>query len=840
MAKIPQSFFRRQGGLPRSGQAQRLQVQGDPGAPDQAMAQQEANSGRIDLSPIASGLDSIGQVFKALQTEKNELAKIKQQSRARTLIIQTRADLVQAHQEVQALELDDPDQVKQELYTRANGLIEKYGPQLASIGPYANEPFNQVMQSTMMNMIPELTGKAIERSQIMLNQQLDDQTQASLAIIGKATTDEERDAALNDGLEAIDALSGTTISEFKAEQLKERFIKDAIKTGMTAKVTAEPHRLREHLKWLSAQEGISEADKQEIRQAVMADVSQQQAFSEHQDDVVAAQRKVERVQNYQGIMGDAQKAVNENDYNAIDKLFNQVYEENKAGRLLPADANRLMTFLRKAASGDERAAFSSKDSAATALLNAIKTREVTAFQAEVTLDQIKDDVNAKEYKALLDEIGTMHSKADSETDKLERSVHDEVRERLESYRTMTMSQAARPGGAAQFKQQTDQLMQKVLPILDAEIKASLNAGGAKGDNWPELARRQNEIVERIDKMFGDHFKDPAKNPAKPLDQQQILRFTEQNAYGDSPMDMPERAKLWLEDKRRRESEPNYSPDKDPARVAAQQRASDQQARYQTFIEGLIGGPSQQEPAPTQPQAAAPVEGEAGIDPQNFQSIAEQIVQGLTQVPEAPGLPEVPQSVIDSLPEEFRTAVDPADIPGAASADPVLQAKLQEPEGSLQRDLAVAAQDTDVPYSYLRTVAQIESSGDPTAKNPKSSAEGLFQFIDSTARQYGLFNEDGTRNLDQAVNARAGAEFAADNKAALERAGIEVEPWMLYMAHQQGVGGAKQLIKAAETGKVTPRLRKVMDLNGGKGMSPDEFLDMWERKYARFEAKFANL
>ena len=51
--------------------------------------------------------------------------------------------------------------------------------------------------------------------------------------------------------------------------------------------------------------------------------------------------------------------------------------------------------------------------------------------------------------------------------------------------------------------------------------------------------------------------------------------------------------------------------------------------------------------------------------------------------------------------------------------------------------ASTEQSYGLPTGFLGRVAQIESSMNPRAQNPRSSAGGLFQFIDSTARQYGL-------------------------------------------------------------------------------------------------------
>lgn len=50
--------------------------------------------------------------------------------------------------------------------------------------------------------------------------------------------------------------------------------------------------------------------------------------------------------------------------------------------------------------------------------------------------------------------------------------------------------------------------------------------------------------------------------------------------------------------------------------------------------------------------------------------------------------------------------------------------------------ARAAQRLGIEVDWLLAVIQNESGGDPKIKNPKSSARGLIQFIDSTARGLG--------------------------------------------------------------------------------------------------------
>ncbi|SPU27851.1 Transglycosylase SLT domain [Candidatus Bartonella washoeensis] len=57
--------------------------------------------------------------------------------------------------------------------------------------------------------------------------------------------------------------------------------------------------------------------------------------------------------------------------------------------------------------------------------------------------------------------------------------------------------------------------------------------------------------------------------------------------------------------------------------------------------------------------------------------------------------------------------------------------------SIDQAIRQSAARYGLPAHYLYRVAQIESGGNPNARNPRSSAGGLYQFIDSTAKQYGL-------------------------------------------------------------------------------------------------------
>lgn len=82
-----------------------------------------------------------------------------------------------------------------------------------------------------------------------------------------------------------------------------------------------------------------------------------------------------------------------------------------------------------------------------------------------------------------------------------------------------------------------------------------------------------------------------------------------------------------------------------------------------------------------------------------------------------------------------TALDSANQPSSTS-ELSAALKILKPKGavipaSVKREIA---EDP-----YLHALALTESSMDPSAKNPKSSAKGLFQFVDSTAKAIGLSN-----------------------------------------------------------------------------------------------------
>jgi hypothetical protein len=139
-------------------------------------------------------------------------------------------------------------------------------------------------------------------------------------------------------------------------------------------------------------------------------------------------------------------------------------------------------------------------------------------------------------------------------------------------------------------------------------------------------------------------------------------------------------------------------------------------------------------------------------------------------------------------------------------------------------IARAAQATGVNFDYLLAQARLESSLDPSARAPTSSAAGLYQFTSGTWLQT-LDKHGATHGLDWAgaaieggkvsdpqmraqvmalrfdpnASAMMAAELANDNRTELTGVlGREPDSAELYLAHFLGSGGASQFLTALQT------------------------------------------
>jgi hypothetical protein len=171
--------------------------------------------------------------------------------------------------------------------------------------------------------------------------------------------------------------------------------------------------------------------------------------------------------------------------------------------------------------------------------------------------------------------------------------------------------------------------------------------------------------------------------------------------------------------------------------------------------------------------------------------------------------------------------------------------------AVRRAIREAALRIGVDPGYLMAVAAIESSFDPAARAPGTSAAGLYQFTEDTwlrvvkvfgaahglgdyAAQIGVTAHGGVSmpsgaarqelmqlRHDPRLAALLAAELARDNRARLEGVlGRGVTPAETYIAHFLGVAQAARMIEAA---RHSPRMPAVGLLPSAAATNPGVFL-----------------
>lgn len=160
-----------------------------------------------------------------------------------------------------------------------------------------------------------------------------------------------------------------------------------------------------------------------------------------------------------------------------------------------------------------------------------------------------------------------------------------------------------------------------------------------------------------------------------------------------------------------------------------------------------------------------------------------------------------------------------------------------PQGGISDLIASAANRYNLPPELMQNIAGAESSGRVDAANPRSSAKGLYQFIDSTWE--GLGGQPGNQ-FDPQENVELGAKYTRQNvdrlKGELGRSPTYAE---VYAAHYFGPGVSKMLKNASpsdpiEAGLATftsPRgVEQILDANPNlQGKTVGEVLASLESK-----------
>lgn len=126
-------------------------------------------------------------------------------------------------------------------------------------------------------------------------------------------------------------------------------------------------------------------------------------------------------------------------------------------------------------------------------------------------------------------------------------------------------------------------------------------------------------------------------------------------------------------------------------------------------------------------------------------------------------------------------------------------------GEAQAAIITLAQAAGIDPRLALAIASLETGRtfDPKAQNPFSGALGVFQFLPSTFRSYGV-----APTTDLETQVRLGTDFIRRNIEALRRKlGREPSFVEVYLAHWLGVGGAVALLKADPNAKALEVLRR---------------------------------
>lgn len=163
------------------------------------------------------------------------------------------------------------------------------------------------------------------------------------------------------------------------------------------------------------------------------------------------------------------------------------------------------------------------------------------------------------------------------------------------------------------------------------------------------------------------------------------------------------------------------------------------------------------------------------------------------------------AAIDALHEGRAVNVPPEVAEAGFIADPFHQPPTLPPE--VHQAAREAMPTPDLYEATAERIVALESGGKADAKNPRSSATGAGQFIDSTWLEmirrhrpdlaaYKSNAEILALRLDPELSGAMVAQLARDNGEAFTRAGIAPTPELLYAAHHFGIDKALEFARAS--------------------------------------------
>jgi hypothetical protein len=156
-------------------------------------------------------------------------------------------------------------------------------------------------------------------------------------------------------------------------------------------------------------------------------------------------------------------------------------------------------------------------------------------------------------------------------------------------------------------------------------------------------------------------------------------------------------------------------------------------------------------------------------------------------------------------------------------------------------IADIVEDYSVSLEYMLRKAHTESKFNPSARN-RSGAAGLYQIMPFNTEREREDNPDFDP-YDPHDATDWTCRFTKRNAAALEKAGVDVEDWLLYLAHQQGAGGLQAILQGARRGLTISELSGTMRRNitanirssqRGRIRTCQQFLDDWRQYYEKIK------
>ncbi|HAE63714.1 MAG TPA: transglycosylase, partial [Acinetobacter johnsonii] len=160
-----------------------------------------------------------------------------------------------------------------------------------------------------------------------------------------------------------------------------------------------------------------------------------------------------------------------------------------------------------------------------------------------------------------------------------------------------------------------------------------------------------------------------------------------------------------------------------------------------------------------------------------------------------------------------------------------------------KTIARKARQAGIPPNVALTIAHIETGGtfSHTAKNPTSSAHGLFQVLDKSWSNLG----GGDRsNIDEQI--RIGFKHMKQAESHIKKSiGRELQPHEHYLGHLLGPGGASAVLKADPNTPLIDVVRKydpknadaVVANNAMQGMTVGQAIGKWRNKWNSLSARY---